>query len=376
MKKIVIASDSFKGTLSSIEVCHIIKEGIKKIRPEIHTYEVPIADGGEGTLEAFLNAVGGKKVVKTVTGPLFDKVEASYALLSDGSAVIEMAQASGLLLVEGKENPLETTTYGTGELICDAIEKGCRKIIIGIGGSATNDGGVGMATALGVKFLMANDEQIVPTGEGLAMLDRIDVQSLNKKIADCEFIVACDVDNPLYGENGAAYIYAPQKGANEKMVKILDENLKHFAGIVHRDLGINLQQYKGAGAAGGLGAGLVAFVNAKLKSGINILLDTVDFDHLIMDADLIITGEGKIDGQSLRGKVPIGIADRAVRHHKPVIAVVGSIGDETEALYERGIHAIFSINQRPESFDIAKKYSKDNLFKTVESIMRLISVIE
>lgn len=375
MKKIVIASDSFKGTMDSINVCNIVEKGIKNIRPEIKTITIPIADGGEGTVDAFLNAIGGIKVTKKVTGPLFDKIEATYGILDDGSAVIEMAQASGLPLVEGRENPLKTTTYGTGELIQDALEKGCSKIIIGIGGSATNDGGVGMAAALGVRFLQEDNSEIDLTGEGLGSLATIDTSNLNSKISDCQFIVACDVDNPLYGANGAAYVFAPQKGANAEMVKILDENLKHYAGIVNRDLGINLQKYKGSGAAGGLGAGLVAFVDAQLKSGINILLDAVDFDVLVADADLIITGEGKIDGQSLRGKVPVGIADRAVKYHKPVIAIVGAIGDETDALYERGISSIFSINQRPEAFEIAKNYSEENLLKTTESIIRLVSVV-
>lgn len=375
MKKIVIASDSFKGTMDSINVCNIVEKGIKNIRPEIKTITIPIADGGEGTVDAFLNAIGGIKVTKKVTGPLFDKIEATYGILDDGSAVIEMAQASGLPLVEGRENPLKTTTYGTGELIQDALEKGCSKIIIGIGGSATNDGGVGMAAALGVRFLQEDNSEIDLTGEGLGSLATIDTSNLNSKISDCQFIVACDVDNPLYGANGAAYVFAPQKGANAEMVKILDENLKHYAGIVNRDLGINLQKYKGSGAAGGLGAGLVAFVDAQLKSGINILLDAVDFDDLVADADLIITGEGKIDGQSLRGKVPVGIADRAVKYHKPVIAIVGAIGDETDALYERGISSIFSINQRPEAFEVAKNYSEENLLKTTESIIRLVSVV-
>ncbi|QUH28264.1 glycerate kinase [Vallitalea guaymasensis] len=375
MKKIVIASDSFKGTMDSINVCNIVEKGIKNIRPEIKTITIPIADGGEGTVDAFLNAIGGIKVTKKVTGPLFDKIEATYGILDDGSAVIEMAQASGLPLVEGRENPLKTTTYGTGELIQDALEKGCSKIIIGIGGSATNDGGVGMAAALGVRFLQEDNSEIDLTGEGLGSLATIDTSNLNSKITDCQFIVACDVDNPLYGANGAAYVFAPQKGANAEMVKILDENLKHYAGIVNRDLGINLQKYKGSGAAGGLGAGLVAFVDAQLKSGINILLDAVDFDDLVADADLIITGEGKIDGQSLRGKVPVGIADRAVKYHKPVIAIVGAIGDETDALYERGISSIFSINQRPEAFEVAKNYSEENLLKTTESIIRLVSVV-
>ncbi|WP_304943927.1 glycerate kinase [Vallitalea guaymasensis] len=375
MKKIVIASDSFKGTMDSINVCNIVEKGIKNIRPEIKTITIPIADGGEGTVDAFLNAIGGIKVTKKVTGPLFDKIEATYGILDDGSAVIEMAQASGLPLVEGRENPLKTTTYGTGELIQDALEKGCSKIIIGIGGSATNDGGVGMAAALGVRFLQEDNSEIDLTGEGLGSLATIDTSNLNSKISDCQFIVACDVDNPLYGANGAAYVFAPQKGADAEMVKILDENLKHYAGIVNRDLGINLQKYKGSGAAGGLGAGLVAFVDAQLKSGINILLDAVDFDDLVADADLIITGEGKIDGQSLRGKVPVGIADRAVKYHKPVIAIVGAIGDETDALYERGISSIFSINQRPEAFEVAKNYSEENLLKTTESIIRLVSVV-
>jgi glycerate kinase len=376
LKKIVIVPDSFKGTMTSIEVSNIIENGIKHIRPEIETIKIPIADGGEGTVDAFLCALGGKKVMMRVKGPCFEEVDAFYGILPDGqTAVIEMAAASGLPLVGDKKDPCNTTTYGTGQLIRDALDKGCKKIIIGVGGSATNDGGIGMAAALGIKFLNKDNEQILLTGGGLSEFDHMDLAGKDSRLEECLIEVACDVDNPLYGKEGAAYVFAPQKGADEKMVELLDQNLKHYAGILSRDLGIQVQNIPGAGAAGGLGAGLLAFLNAKLLPGIQIILDTVGFDEMIKDADLIITGEGKIDGQSLRGKVPIGIAQRARKQKVPVMAIVGAIGNGIEEIYSNGIHAVFSINKEPLPFEIAKDYSKENLLYTTESLMRFATVL-
>lgn len=371
LKKIVIASDSFKGTMSSVEVCKIIQKGIHNIRPDIKTIIVPIADGGEGTVEAYLAAIGGTRIDLKVKDPLFREIDSFYAILPDKkTAVIEMAAASGLPLVEEEKNPCKTTTYGTGQLVLDALNRGCTKIILGIGGSATNDGGIGFAAALGVKFLDEDNNPVPLNGEGLAQLQHIDISQRDKRLDSCEIIVACDVDNPLYGENGAAYIFAPQKGADGDMVKYLDDNLKHYAGIIHKELGIRVHKIPGGGAAGGLGAGLMAFASAKLQSGIKTILDTVNFDEIICEADLIITGEGKIDGQSLRGKVPIGIGERALASNIPAVAIVGDIGDDIEMVYKKGINAVFSINRLAIPFEKARLRSKIDLLKTVETLMR------
>lgn len=375
MKKIVIAVDSFKGTMSSIEVCSRIETGFKAILPEIETVKVPIADGGEGTVDTFLTALGGEKIKVTVKDPLFRDVESFYGILPDQkTAVIEMAAASGLPLVEEEKNPRLTSTYGTGELMLDALQRGCNKLIIGIGGSATNDGGIGMAAALGVKFLDQEGNPIALNGEGLGQLRRIDVSEKDPRIDRCQVLVACDVDNPLYGEHGAAYVFAPQKGADQAMVEDLDQNLQNYAAVLQKDLGLSVQEIAGAGAAGGLGAGLVAFTPAQLKPGIEIILDAVSFSAIIADADLIITGEGKIDGQSLRGKVPIGIADRAKNSGVPVIAIVGDVGDGLEAIYQRGISAIFSTNRVAVPFSEARLRAHKDLVETSEAIARLFKI--
>jgi len=376
VKKIVIAPDSFKGTMSSIEICDIVEEGIKNIFPEIETVKIPIADGGEGTVDAFLRSVGGEKVTVKVKDPLFRDIVSYYGILTDGkTAIIEMAAASGLPLVEDERNPCLTTTFGTGQLMYDALEKGCTKIIIGIGGSATNDGGIGMAAALGLRFLDESGNEIPLNGEGLASLHTIDVSGKDKRLDSCEIIVACDVTNPLYGPNGAAYVFAPQKGADADMVEFLDRNLRNFAGVLKKDLGIMVDEIPGTGAAGGLGAGLIAFAGATLRSGIKILLDTVKFDEIIKDADLIITGEGKIDSQSLRGKVPVGIAERAKKMNVPVVAIVGNIGDDIEEVYKLGISAVFSTSRKPVPFEEARLTCKKDLLLTVESLIRFARAI-
>lgn len=376
LTKIIIAPDSFKGTMSSIEVCETIEQGVLNIRPEVEIVKIPIADGGEGTVDALLYALGGKRMNIRVKGPYFEEVDAFYGILNDGkTAVIEMASASGLTLVGEEKNPLKTTTYGTGEMILDALNQGCTKMILGIGGSSTNDGGIGMASALGVRFFDSEGKEIPLNGEGLSQLHKIDMSGLDQRIEKCEMLVACDVDNPLYGPNGAAYIYAPQKGADEKMVETLDQNLKHFAEIVNRDIGIDVQSIPGSGAAGGLGAGLVAYAGAKLTSGINIILDMILFDQVLEHADLVITGEGKIDTQSLSGKVPVGIAERAKKQNKPVIAIVGAIGDHIEDIYHKGLGAVFSINRVPMDFEKSKNYSRENLLKTTESIIRFATIL-
>ena len=371
IKKIVVASDSFKGTMDSIQVCSIVEEGIRNILQDVEIVKIPIADGGEGTVDAFLSAFGGEKINVTVQGPLFQDVVASYGILKDGrTAVIEMAEASGLILAGEDKNPCLTTTFGTGQLIRNALDNCCETIIIGIGGSATNDGGIGMAAALGVRFLDCNAGEVPLTGGGLGNICSIDVSDMDCRIKGCKFIVACDVDNPLYGPNGAAYVYSPQKGADAEMVQLLDRNLKHYADVVQRDLGIDMQAVPGSGAAGGLGGGLYAFLGGVMMSGINIILDRINFDGIINNTDLIITGEGRIDGQSLRGKVPVGIANRARKAGIPVIALVGDIGNGTDAIHETGITAIFSINRTAMDYPKIKAYSPEYLLKTVEELIR------
>jgi glycerate kinase len=376
VQKIIVAPDSFKGTLSSVDACKIISKGIEKILGEsVEIVELPIADGGEGTVEIMHHAVGGQIIKKEVTGPQWTKVEAEYLWIKETkTAVIEMAEASGLCLVKADKNPLYTTTYGTGELILDALNKGCTNMLVGIGGSATNDGGSGMATALGAKFLNENNETIPCHGSGLQHLVTINTESMDKRLAECDIKVACDVDNPLCGPHGASYIYGPQKGADNKMMAQLDRNLLKYGTILEKYTGKNILQLPGAGAAGGLGAGLVGLCNAKLVSGIDLVLETLNFEEHLDNTDLVITGEGQIDGQSLRGKVPIGIGRIAKEYNIPVVVIVGSVGENTDKVYQCGITSIFSINRKPEDFEIAKHKSRENLQATTESIIRLLSI--
>ena len=310
MKKIIIAPDSFKGNLTSLEVASCLEKGIKRVLPKAKCIKVPMADGGEGTVQSMVDAANGKLIKKRVKGPNGKLVTARYGWLANQqTAVIEMAEASGLPLVHGREkNPLKTTTYGTGQLMLDAIKRGVKKIIIGIGGSATNDGGVGMAQALGVRFLNANGREIKELGSGgmLAKIASIDTLNLDKRIRQTKIVVACDVENPLYGEKGAAYVFGPQKGATAKMVAALDTNLKHLSKLIKRDLKKDVGRMPGAGAAGGLGAGLVVFTGAKLKSGIDIVLQATELSKYIKGADLVVTGEGRIDFQTAFGKTPAG----------------------------------------------------------------------
>lgn len=373
MSRIIIAPDSFKGTMSSVEVCNIIELGLKNIDPSVEVTKVAIADGGEGTVEAYLFAAGGKRIEKTVTGPLFEQVNAFYGILNDGvTAVIEMAAASGLPLVGDRKDPRKTTTLGTGELMLDAVERGCRRLIVCIGGSATNDGGAGMAAALGIRLIGRDGKDIEPTGAGLEKLERIDMTGLNKRVSACEVLVAIDVTNPLYGTEGAAYIFGPQKGADPEMVKYLDNNLRHYEEILRRDTGRDVKDIPGAGAAGGLGAGLMAFLGAKASPGIHLVLDAVGFDELVKNCDLVITGEGRIDGQTLRGKVPLGVAKRS--KGKPVVAIVGDIGDDLGNIYDSGITAVLSTNRKSIPFSEAKPRAKEDLLKTAETFMRVLKL--
>jgi len=368
--KIVIAPDSFKESMTSLEAARSIEKGFKAVLSDAEYVNIPVADGGEGTVQALVDATGGDIVHQTVTGPLGKPVKAAYGLLGDGkTAVIEMAEASGLHLVPpGQRNPLLTTTRGTGELILDAAEKGVSTIIIGLGGSATNDGGAGMAAALGAKFLNRDGEEIENGGGALAEIAKIDVSGLNPKLKHIQFEAACDVDNPLTGPRGASAVFGPQKGANSEMTALLDQNLKHYAAAVKAELGCEIDSIPGAGAAGGLGAGLCAFLKAELKSGVDIVLDTLSFSELIKGADLVITGEGKIDGQTVSGKTPAGVAKRARSENIPVIAFAGSLGEGCELVYDIGISALFSIVPGISSLENALADGSSNLTRCARNV--------
>ncbi len=324
--KIVVASDKYKGSLSALRVCTVIKDTILGIDKNIEVVCSPMADGGEGTVETLVESQKGRFIESKVTGPLGKPVRAKFGMIRDDTAVIEMASASGLVLVpEGSRNPMKTTTYGTGELILKALEMGATKMIIGIGGSATNDGGMGMAQALGVKFFDSDGKLLGPGGKSLQQLAGIDAKGIHPAVSGCKFEIASDVDNPLTGKNGAAYIYAPQKGADKNMVKLLDRGLSNFAHIVLKDLGKDIEEMKGAGAAGGLGAGLVAFLGAELIPGTDILIRTTGLEDKIKDADLVITGEGAMDRQTFFGKSAYGVARLAKKYKKTVITINGSV---------------------------------------------------
>lgn len=375
MQNFILVPDSFKGTLSAIEVCNIMKSSIKNLYKDANIISVPVADGGEGTVDAFLYALGGEKKSIWVSDAFNEqKILAHYAMLKDDIAVIEMATCAGLPLVKNRLEPDKTTTFGVGELIIDAINSGAKKIILGLGGSATNDGGCGMAAALGVKFKDEQDQEFIPTGGTLSQIYKIDMNNIYPKIKDVEFISMCDVDNPLCGKLGASAVFAPQKGADEDMVKLLDEGLAHLAKIIKRDLHIAVKDIKGAGAAGGLGAGSIAFLQSKLTKGIDVILDTIKFDELVSKADIVFTGEGKFDSQSLHGKVVMGVANRSQKYKTPVIVVTGAIGENIQEAYNKGITAIFSINKEPMEFSKSALKSKENMILTMENILRLLKI--
>ncbi len=375
MKKVVLMPDSFKGTMSSSEICAIMKERILEHFPDCEIESIPVADGGEGTVDCFLEAMEGEKVIDDARGPYLESIKGFYAVVDGGeTAIIEMAATAGLPMVTGHEDPRYTTTFGVGQLIRKAVKRGCKKIIVGLGGSCTNDMGTGAAAGAGAKFYDEEGVEFIPTGATLRKIAKIDLTALKEKLGDTQIIAMCDIDNPLYGPTGAAYVFAPQKGADEEMVKLLDENLVACAETVKRELGVDVASLPGAGAAGGMGAGMVAFFGAELKPGIETVLDTVGFEEIAKDADYIFSGEGKIDSQSLRGKVVIGIAQRAKKIGVPVIAVVGDIGDNMEPAYDMGVSAIFSINRVAVEFKKAKLRSKSDLSLTVDTVMRTLKL--
>jgi len=371
--RVLVATDSFKGSLSSIKVGEAIAEGVKKVYPSATVKIIPIADGGEGTVEALVTVCAGHYIKKRVTSPLGEEIEATMGMLPGNTAVIEMAAASGLPLVPAeKRNPLLTTTRGTGELILEALDRQADMILIGIGGSATNDGGAGAAQALGVRLLDEEGNELPPGGSSLIKLAKIDMSNLDSRLKKVKIKVICDVDNPLCGSNGASAVYGPQKGATPEMVKFLDQCLAHYAKVIKEQLGIDIANLPGAGAAGGLGGGLVAFTGAELKSGTEVILDTVGFDHLIKDYDIVITGEGKIDRQSAFGKVPMGVSVRVQKHGKPVIAIVGSVGEGAEVMYEHGLNALIPIVNKPMPLTEAMKKAYELTVQAAETTFRLL----
>ncbi|WP_338472590.1 glycerate kinase [Niallia sp. XMNu-256] len=368
--KIVIAPDSFKESLSALEVAESIERGFKQVISDAQYVKVPMADGGEGTVQSLVDATGGEIISKSVTGPLGKPVDAFFGILGNQTtAVIEMAAASGLHHVPvGERNPLVTTTIGTGELIAAALDYGVNHLIIGIGGSATNDGGAGMAKALGARLLDKDGIEIGEGGDALGRLASIDLSNLDPRLAHVKIEVACDVDNPLTGEKGASAIFGPQKGATPEMVAQLDQNLSHYASIIERDLGKKINDIPGAGAAGGLGGGILAFFPSELKRGVEIVVEATGLSEITANADLVITGEGKIDSQTIYGKTPIGVAKTAKKYGIPVIGIAGNVSNDSHVVYEHGIDAIFSIVPGVVSLEDAFKHAAENVERTAVNI--------
>lgn len=374
--KIVIAPDSFKGSLSAIEVCDIIGNAIIKIIPTAEIIKMPVSDGGEGLVNALVRDRG-EMISLVVTDPLFRKITAEYGILDGQTAVIEMAAAAGLPLLASEErNPLNTTTYGVGEMITDAvIQHGCKKIILGLGGSATNDGGLGVASALGIRFLDKNKNILSPCGENLSQVEFIDLSQVDPRFHEIDMTIACDVENSLCGKLGAASVYGPQKGATAEMVSILDSGLNHFGKLLENKSGKDLLALKGIGAAGGMALPLVALFNAHLKSGLNIVLDELKFDALIEGADLIITGEGKTDAQSVMGKVISGVGNRGKRQQVPVIVISGALGDGYKAIYDCGVSAAFAIFSNDNGLEWHMKHAAQLMDDCAGSLFRFLSVV-
>ena len=374
--KFVLAPDSFKESLTAKEVADAMEVGIKKIFKDAECVKVPMADGGEGTVQSLVDATDGKIYEVVVTGPLGNKVNAKYGILGDGqTAVIEMAEASGIHYVKKEDrNPLITTTFGTGELIKSALDKGVKKIIIGIGGSATNDGGAGMLQALGAKLLDKDNKEIPFGGGGLSDLVKINLDDFDKRIKEVEIEVACDVSNTLTGKEGASAVFGPQKGATEEIIKILDENLHHYADIVNKTIGKDMENQKGSGAAGGLGFALLAFCDGKLNRGIDIVIKYADLSEKMKGASYVITGEGSIDSQTKFGKTPFGVSQVAKQYDIPVIGIAGNVGEGIDELYDLGFDSILSIMPGVMTLDKALSNAKENIDNTLENVARLLSI--
>lgn len=378
--KVVIAIDSFKGSLTSMEAGGAIKEGILKVQSNADIVIKPLADGGEGTAEALIQGLGGEMIYIDVMGPMGDKVRANYGYIKEGKmAIIEMASAAGIMLVPHRElNPMKATTYGVGEMIKDAVMLGCREFIIGIGGSATNDGGMGMLTALGYEFLNIQGKPVTLGAKGLEEVVFIGTDNLLKELKECKFKVACDVMNPLCGKNGATYIYGPQKGVTQEMRPSLDQNMKHYALVTKEFMQNDYMESQGAGAAGGMGFAFLSYLNAELESGINLVLDAINLEECLKDADYVITGEGRLDHQTVMGKAPIGVAKLAKNYNTTVIALAGSVTDQAYKCNMEGIDAFFPILTQVISLEEAMKSetAKENMARTTEQIFRLINAVQ
>ncbi len=374
--KIIIAPDSYKESLTAMEVANAIEAGFKQVLPNANYVKLPMADGGEGTVQSLVDATGGEVIEHVVTGPLGEQVTGFYGLMGQGkTAIIEMAAASGLHLVPSSQrNPLQTTTFGTGELIKAALSKGVEHIIVGIGGSATNDGGIGMAQALGVRMLDADNKEIGYGGGALARLATIDVSDVDPRLANIKLEVACDVDNPLCGPKGASHIFGPQKGATESMVAQLDANLAHYAKVIKTQLDRDVKDMAGAGAAGGLGAALLGIFDAQLRPGIEIVMDAVNLGAVVADADLVITGEGRIDSQTIHGKTPIGVARTAKKYHLPVIGIAGCQSNDSDVVHAHGIDAVFSVVPRSVSLEEALRDAAFNVEMTSRNVAALVAM--
>ena len=372
--KIVIAPQGFKAGISGLEAARAIARGVSAAVPDAETVLAPVADGGDGTLNALVDGTGGRVFTSTVTGPLGQPLEAQWGVMGDGNtAVIEMALPSGLALVpQRRRNPRITTTAGTGEMLSEALDRGYTRIIVGLGGSATNDGGAGLATALGARFLDSSGNPLPPGGSALARLDRIEIDGLHPRLGEATVIAATDVTNPLCGPDGASAVFGPQKGANPDMVQELDAALANYARVVARDLGRDVSEQPGAGAAGGLGAGLMAFTGATLQSGIDMVCEVLNFDSLLEGADLVITGEGRADHSTIFNKAPVGVARHAEAHGIPTILLAGGLGPGYEELYDYSLAAVVCIADRPMTFDVSLSRTAELLEATAERTMRLI----
>ena len=374
--KVVAAVDSFKGSMTSLEVAAAFEKGVKKVYKDAEFIKIPLADGGEGTVKALIDNLDGKMVNIKVKDPLMRDIDSFYGISGDGkTAVIEMAAASGLpLLSPDERNPLKATTFGTGELIKDALEKGCREFIIGIGGSATNDAGTGMLSALGYIFLDENGNELEPNGENLINIKSFKDDKVMKEVSEAKFLIACDVDNPFYGTNGAAHVYGKQKGATGDIIKILDDGMRNFSNVIEKIKKTDISNISGSGAAGGLGGAFTAFFNSELKPGIDIITEKIELENKINGSDYVITGEGRIDFQSAMGKTPSGVAKLAKKYGIPVIAIGGSVDDEIGNIYDCGITAAFSIIDSPMTLGEAMdtKNAQRLVEKTAEQIFRLI----
>lgn len=375
MTKYVVAPDSFKESMTAKEVCDAMEKGIKEADSAAEVIKVPMADGGEGTVDSLVDATHGQRVIVEVTGPLGNKISAYYGILGNGTtAVIEMAKASGLEIVEKKKrNPMITTTFGTGELIRDALDHNVKEIIIGLGGSSTNDGGSGMAQALGAKLLDQNNHQISFGGGNLDKLDKIDISNLDSRLQDVKIILASDVTNPLIGKEGASRVFGPQKSATPEMVEKLENNLQHYAKIVKRDLNKDVASVSGAGAAGGLGAGLMAFTTCEMRRGVDLAIEVTKLEEKIRDADYVFTGEGGTDFQTKFEKTPYGVAKLGKKYHKPVISLAGYLGEGIDSLYSEGFTAIFGIIPGACDLSTALKNGPSNVARTTENIVRLLN---